>query len=143
MDGRQIALDRLFEYLIVQLIRHIIDEGLVTSGVLAALVDPRLARAVTAMHDAPERMWTLDDLAEVAGMSRTQFARHFRSVTGATPMDYLTLWRMTMTQNLLRRGKSIKAVASAVGYDSPAALTRTFGKVIGTSPREWLRSASA
>lgn len=142
-DGRQVALDRLFEYLVVQVIRHIIAEGLVTSGVLAALADPRLARAVTAMHDTPERLWTLDDLAEAAGMSRTRFARHFREVTGATPMDYLTRWRMTMAQNLLRRGQSIKAIASAVGYDSPAALTRTFGKVIGLSPREWLRSASA
>ncbi len=139
-DGRQVALDRLFEYLVVQIIRHIIDEGLVTGGVLAALTDPRLARAVTAMHDAPERMWTLDDLADVAGMSRTGFARHFREVIGATPMDYLTCWRMTIAQNLLRRGKPIKAVAAAVGYDSPAALTRTFGKIIGSSPREWMKA---
>lgn len=137
-DGRQVALDRLFEYLIVQVIRHIIDEGIVTSGVLAALADPRLARAVTAMHDKPERLWTLDDLAEVAGMSRSVFARAFRTTAGSTPMEYLTRWRMTMAQTLLRKGKSIKAVASAVGYESPAALTRTFSKIVGTSPRQWL-----
>ena len=141
-DGRQVALDRLFEYLIVQVIRHIIAEGLVSSGVLAALADPRLAHAVTAMHDTPERGWILDDLAVVAGMSRTRFARHFREVTGSTPMDYLTRWRMTIAQNLLRRGQSIKAVATAVGYDSPAALTRTFGKIIGSSPREWMKAAA-
>lgn len=138
-DGRQVALDRLFEYLIVQIIRHIIGEGLVTGGVLAALADPRLARAVTAMHDKPGHGWTLDDLAEVAGMSRTRFASHFRDVTGSTPMDYLTRWRMTIAQNLLRKGQSIKAVAVAVGYDSPAALTRTFGKVVGRSPRDWMK----
>ncbi len=137
-DGRQVALDRLFEYLIVQVIRHIIAHGIVSGGVLAALADPRLARAVTAMHDSPERLWTLDDLADTAGMSRTAFARYFRTVAGATPIEYLTRWRMTIAQNLLRKGKSIKAVASAVGYESPAALTRTFARVVGASPRNWL-----
>jgi len=137
-DGRQVALDRLFEYLIVQVIRHVVTEGIVSGGVLAALADPRLARAVTAMHERPDRLWTLDDLAEVTGMSRTNFARHFRDVAGATPMDYLARWRMTIAQNLLRKGKSIKSVASAVGYESPAALTRTFAKIVGVSPRQWL-----
>lgn len=142
-DGRQVALDRLFEYLIVQVIRHIIDTGLITGGVLAALADSRLARAVTAMHDKPERQWTLDDLADVAGMSRTAFARHFRTVAGTTPMDYLARWRMTIAQNLLRKGKPIKTVSSAIGYESPAALTRAFTKLIGLSPRHWLNSQTS
>jgi AraC-like DNA-binding protein len=138
LDGRQVALDRLFEYLIVQTIRHVIGKGLVSGGVLAALGDPRLARAITAMHDKPDRLWTLDDLAEVAGMSRTAFARRFRHIAGSSPMDYLTRWRMTIAQNLLRKGTSVKAIASAIGYESPAALSRTFGKVFGVSPRQWL-----
>jgi AraC-like DNA-binding protein len=139
-DGRQVALDRLFEYLIVQIIRHVIGEGLVSGGVLAALGDPRLARAVTAMHDAPQRVWTLDDLAEVAGMSRTAFARYFRATTAVTPMDYLTRWRMTIAQKLLSKGSSVKAVASAIGYDSPAALSRTFARTLGVSPRQWVQA---
>ncbi len=141
--GRQVALDRLFEYLIVQVIRHVVDEGIVEGGILAALADPRLARAVTAMHDDPGRPWTLDDLADQAGMSRTAFARHFRSVAGATPMDYLMRWRMTIAQNLMRKGKPIKAVATSVGYESPAALTRAFAKVVGMSPRGWLSAQTA
>lgn len=142
-DGRQVVLDRLFEYLIVQTIRHVIGEGLVTVGVLAALGDPRLARALTAMHDKPQNVWTLEGLADVAGMSRTAFARHFRSITGSTPMEYLTRWRMTIAQNLLRKGSSVKAVASVVGYDSPAALSRTFAKITGASPRQWLDAERA
>ena len=136
-DGRQVALDRLFEYVFVQLLRHIIASGAVTSGVLAWLADPRLARAITAMHEGPGRAWSLEDLAERAGMSRTRFAAHFRSVTGPTAVDYLTSWRMTVAQNLIRRGKQIKSVATAVGYDSPAALSRAFAKVVGESPRQW------
>jgi AraC-like DNA-binding protein len=143
LGGRQVALDRLFEYLIVQVIRHMIGEGMVSGGVLAALADPRLARAVTAMHDRPDRLWTLDDLAEVAGMSRTAFARQFRLTAGATPMDYLTRWRMTIAQNLMRKGSSVKIAARAVGYDSPAALSRTFAKTCGVSPRQWLAAAAA
>lgn len=142
-DGRQVALDRLFEYLIVQTIRHVIDEGLVSGGVLAALGDPRLARAITAMHDRPDRLWKLDDLVEVAGMSRTAFARHFRAIAGSSPMDYLTRWRMTIAQNMLRKGESIKVVAAAIGYDSPAALSRTFAKINGASPRHWLDAQRA
>ena len=136
-DGRQVALDRLFEYIFVQLLRHIIERGTVSSGVLAGLADPRLARAITAMHEAPAQAWSLDDLADQAGMSRTRFAAHFRGVTGTTAVDYLTRWRMTVAQNLMRRGKPIKSVATAVGYDSPAALSRAFAKVVGTSPRRW------
>lgn len=142
-DGRQVALDRLFEYLVVLIIRHVIGQGYVTGGVLAALGDDRLALAVTAIHDRPDRIWTLEDLAAEAGMSRTAFTRHFRSVTGSTPMEYLTQWRVTIAQNMLRRGRPIKAIASAVGYESPAALSRTFTKVTGLSPRGWLEAQHA
>ena len=70
-------------------------------------------------------------------MSRTRFAALFRSVVGTTPIDYLARWRMMIAQKMLRQGKSIKAVASAVGYESPAALSRSFAKIIGVSPRAW------
>lgn len=136
-DGRQFALDRLFDYLIVQLLRYAVAMGQVEGGVLAGLADPRLARALTALHDAPGKSWTLDDLADCADMSRTRFAVLFRSVIGTTPIDYLARWRMMIAQTMLRQGKSVKAVAAAVGYDSPAALSRSFAKIVGVSPRAW------
>mgnify|MGYP001397582663 CR=1 FL=1 len=137
-EGRQVALDRLFEYLLVQIIRHAVAAKLVEAGILAAFADARLARAVVALHEAPERLWTLDDLAQIAGMSRTSFACRFRELTGTTPMEHLARWRMTLAQTLLLQGKPVKSVATKVGYDSAAALTRAFGKLIGTSPRNWL-----
>jgi AraC-like DNA-binding protein len=69
-------------------------------------------------------------------MSRTRFAAHFRAVVGRTPIDYLTLWRMTIARQLLAKGKPVKAVATQVGYESPAAFSRVFARLTGQAPRE-------
>jgi len=134
-SGRQAALDRLFDYLLILIVRHVVESGRVASGVLAGLADPRLAKALTAMHEAPKQSWTLDDLAGIAGMSRTRFAEHFRTRIGQTPIDYLTVWRMTVARQLLARGKPVKSVALQVGYQSAAAFSRVFSRVTGQAPR--------
>lgn len=139
-EGRQVALDRLFEYLLVQIIRHAVAANLIEAGILAAFADARITRAVVAMHEIPQRIWTLDDLAQIAGMSRTSFASRFRELTRTTPMEHLARWRMTLAQALLLQGDPVKSVATKVGYTSSAALTRAFGKLIGASPRNWLAS---
>ena len=134
-DGRQAALDRLFDYLLILIVRHVVHSGVVPSGVLAGLADPRLARTLTALHDEPQKPWTLEDLAGIAGMSRTRFAEHFRNIVGRTPLDYHTLWRMTIARRLLSRGKPVKLVATQVGYASAAAFTRVFSRFEGRPPR--------
>lgn len=133
--GRQAALDRLFDYLLILIVRHVVESGRVATGVLAGLADPRLAKALTAMHEAPTKSWTLDDLAGIAGMSRTRFAEHFWTRIGQTPIDYLTVWRMTVACQLLARGKPVKSVALQVGYQSAAAFSRVFTRVTGQAPR--------
>jgi AraC-like DNA-binding protein len=133
--GREVALDRLFEYLLILIIRSVVARGEVTQGVLAGLADPRLTRALTAMHEHPAKPWTVEALAERAGMSRTRFASHFRSIVGQTPLDHLTGWRMTLARQQLTAGKPVKSVAAAVGYDSPAAFSRVFTRLIGRPPR--------
>lgn len=135
--GRQTALDRLFDYLLILIVRHVVESGAVSTGVLAGLADPRLAKALTAMHEAPKKPWKLDDLADVAGMSRTRFAEHFRKLVGRTPIEYLTIWRMTIARRLLGKGKPVKSVAAQVGYDSAAAFSRVFSRVTGKAPREF------
>jgi AraC-like DNA-binding protein len=133
--GRQEALDRLFDYLLILIVRHVVESGKVRTGVLAGLADPRLAKSLTAMHEAPQKSWTLDDLASIAGMSRTRFAEHFRTRIGRTPIDYLTAWRMTVACQLLAKGKPVKSVALQVGYRSAAAFSRVFSRVTGQAPR--------
>jgi AraC-like DNA-binding protein len=136
--GREAAIDRLLEYFFVLLLRHTISAKLIEGGLISGLADPRLAKAMTAMHEQAEHPWSLDALAQTAGMSRARFAEHFRDIVGITPLDYLTDWRMSIAQTLLRQGKSLKAVAPAVGYTSPVAFTRVFTKRLGLSPAVWL-----
>jgi len=140
--GRQPALDRLFEYILVLLIRSVVNARLVESGVLLGLADERLGKAIESMHRHPETRWSLEQLAQQAGMSRARFATHFREVVGMTPFDYLTNWRLGITQTMLRKGSSLKLIASAVGYANATALTRVFTQRLGMSPSEWLVARS-
>jgi AraC-like DNA-binding protein len=103
LPGRQTALDRLFEYVLVLLFRSAMNMRLVDSGVLLGLSDPRLSKAIEVMHRHPERSWSLEELAQQAGMSRARFAAHFRKVVGTTPFDYLTNWRLGIAQTMLRK----------------------------------------
>src|SRR5580698_1585176 len=138
LPGRRTAIDRLFEYLFVLLIRSAMNTHLVDSGVLIGLSDLRLGKAIEGMHKHPETSWSLEQLAQRAGMSRSRFAAYFRQVVGMTPFDYLTNWRLGVAQTMLRKGKSLKLIASAVGYANATALTRVFTQRVGMPPSEWL-----
>jgi len=138
--GRGAVTDRLFELLVIQLLRHLLQEGRVAQGVLAGLADVRLARALHLMHTQPQRTISVEELAAEAAMSRAGFAAHFKQAVGQTPADYLASWRISLTQKLLREGLPISLIATQVGYESPSALARVFRRKTGASPREWLAS---
>lgn len=135
--GRQAMVDRLFEVVMIQVLRQLMERGEVRGGMLAGLAHPRLRHALVAMHESPGRDWTLEELAAVAGMSRSVFAGAFREAVGATPGQYLQGWRVGLAQQALRRGRPLKAVAAEVGYGSEAALSRAFKAHSGLSPRAW------
>ena len=139
-DGRQAAVDRLAEYFLILLLRFAIDSKIMHGGMLTALADQRLSNVLSAFHLEPEKAWSLEEVAKVAGMSRARFAAHFLAVMGQTPFEYLTQWRIGLAQSLLKRGESLKMVAPAVGYSSTGALTRTFCQLVGKPPMAWLAS---
>ena len=141
--GRQAMIDRLFEVVMIQLLRQLMERGEVTGGLLAGLSHPRLRHALVAMHEAPTREWTLDELAATAGMSRSVFASTFREAVGTTPGQYLLGWRVGLAQQALRRGRPLKVVADEVGYGSEAALSRAFKSHCGLSPRAWKQQQAA
>lgn len=137
-QARQAIADRLFEVLLIQLLRRVVDRGMMSTGMLAGLAHPQLGAAMVALHDAPERPWTLDTLAAVANMSRSRFAKTFKAVLGTTAGVYLCDWRITLAQQLLRNGTPLGQVAPEVGYGSAIALSRAFKARMGLSPRQWL-----
>ena len=141
--GRQAALDRLCELLLIRLLRYCLDHGLTQGGTLAGLADPRLAKALVGVHEDATRPWTLEDMAQRAGMSRARFAVHFRQIVGDTPADYLASWRVTLAQGLLRSGRPLKHVALDVGYGSASAFTRAFIRKTGQAPTHWLAGIDA
>ncbi len=137
--GRVALVERLFEVVMIQVLRQLMEQGGISGGMLAGLSHPRLRGALVAMHESPARPWTLDALAREAGMSRSVFAAAFRDTVGITPGHYLQEWRIGLAQQALRRGRPLKAVAADVGYGSEAALSRAFRASMGRSPREWRR----
>ncbi len=144
--GQRLLVDRLFEVVLIQLLRWLLDhpqEAGVHPGLVNGMSDMRLARALVAMHAAPGEPWTLARMAACAGMSRTAFANTFRERVGQTPADYLAGWRIALAQRRLREGRPIKILADELGYANPSALSRAFTAKAGMSPRAWLASAQA
>ncbi len=141
--GRQALLDRLFEVVLIQILRALMESGQLRVGLLAGMAHPRLRHALVAMHDAPAEDWTLESLAHRAGMSRSAFADSFRDTIGSTPGQYLQGWRTRLVQQALRKGQPLKRIAADVGYGSEAALSRAFKAQTGHSPRQWKQAGIA
>lgn len=135
--GHQAAIDRLFEYLLIQLLRHVLDNNQSSIGLLAGLADKRLSLALAAIHGNSRHNWSLEALAQTAGMSRARFSVHFRKVIGVTPGSYLANWRIGIAQVLLKKGKSVGWVADEVGYGSAVAFSRSFKTMTGYAPKAW------
>lgn len=141
--GSKLLANRLFEVVLIQVLRWIIDhptEAHVSQGMMMGLADPRLAKALMAMHAAPDADWTLERMAANAGMSRSAFAAAFKAATGTTPAAYSLDWKLNVASSLLRGGRSVKQVALDLGFADAPTLSRAFRRRTGASPREWLAS---
>ncbi|MGL6177212.1 MAG: AraC family transcriptional regulator [Vibrionaceae bacterium] len=138
--GQTPIITRLLEALLILLLRHIVDNGHCQQGILAGLSDPRLARAICAIRERAEEKWTVETLAREAGMSRSRFAAHFQTLTGISPLEYLTQWRMMLACQQLQLGESIAQVALSNGYSGSATFARAFEREFGMPPGRWLKA---
>jgi len=137
--GRQSILNRLSELMFVEVIRLHMDQlASDNTGWLAGLRDPVVGRALTLLHARPSHAWTLEELASEAGASRSSLADHFAHLVGCAPIQYLTKWRMQMAaKRLADPSAKVAVVAYEVGYESEAAFSRAFKKLVGRSPTQW------
>jgi AraC-like DNA-binding protein len=137
--GGECMLGRISELMFVDVVRRYL-ESLPTDRTnwLSGLRDQYVGRALMALHANPARDWSLETLAHEAALSRSAFAERFVQFVGQPPMQYLANWRMQLATNYLRNGtESVASIANRVGYDSEAAFSRAFKKVLGTPPSEW------
>jgi len=142
--GGFLIAQQLAYMLLVQALRLHLSEGLKGGvGWLFALADKQMSAAITFMHEDPSHGWTLQELAERVGMSRSNFALKFKQTVGSAPMEYLTRWRMMLAGDKLTNSSDpISVIATALGYESESAFGTAFKRVMGCSPRQYSRDQS-
>lgn len=140
--GGATVLSKLSELLFVEAIRRYVDSiPEDRKGWLGGLRDRFVARALGLMHERPSHPWTVEELANRIGMSRSALAQRFTDLLGMPPMQYLAQWRLQLAAQQLRSGnQSLAAIAEQVGYDSEAAFNRAFKREFGSPPATWRRN---
>lgn len=139
--GSRAVLDKLADSLFVMTVRHHLNTAPQRRGLLAALSDAKLRRALAAIHGTPGRDWTVAELAAEACMSRTAFSELFGGVMGVSPIHYLTQWRMMEALKLLQDSQlSVLAIAEKFGYQTEAAFRRSFKRIHGHGPGHFRRA---
>ena len=130
---------RLPELLLTEVLRlHLATAPMAEHGWIAALQDQVLAPAMAQLHAAPQRKWTVAELASTVAVSRSVLDQRFRDVLGRSPIRYLTEWRMHLADDLLRTTQlGVSAVARRVGYESEEAFSRAFRRSHGSPPGAW------
>lgn len=126
--GQPLLMNRAGDILLIGMLRHLVSQPERTTGLFTALADPRIAKTLVAMHADASRAWSLENLAALAGMSRTSFATQFKKLMQMSPGKYLADLRFALARNLVTRGVGLKKAASATGYASASTLSRAMSR---------------
>jgi AraC-like DNA-binding protein len=140
--GTDLIVDQLAHMMLVQALRLYLTQGAWGAGWLFALADRQISPALNAVHAEPGQRCTVESLANLCGMSRSSFAARFKVLVGAAPMEYLTRWRMAVAGDRLRASdEPVSGIALTLGYESEAAFSTAFKRVMGCAPRQYARLA--
>lgn len=126
--GQPALLDRAGDILFIGMLRHLVALPGARPGLFNGLADSRIAASLVAMHSQPQQAWTLESLAETAGMSRTAYATRFRTLMNQPPGKYLGLLRLSIASRTVRSGMGLKRAARDAGYASVSALSRALSR---------------
>lgn len=143
--GGDALLERLSEMMFVDAARDYLESlPAQATGWLAGLRDRHVGRALALIHSRPEHGWTVEELGREAGLSRSALHERFVQYVGAAPMHYLAHWRVQVGARLLREStRTVATVAAEVGYESEAAFSRAFKRLVGAPPAAWRRAQAA
>jgi AraC-like DNA-binding protein len=136
--GRLPMINSLTNIFLIHVLRHVLNNNIMQHGLLSGLAHPQVSNVLLAIHEKPEQQWGLEEMAELALMSRSKFADIFKRTVGQSPGDYLIDWRIVVAKGLLQQNKPVALVANTVGYENGSALARVFRKKLGISPKQWL-----
>lgn len=133
----------LMKQCLVYVLRRYCESGSCQVPWLSALDDPQLSRTLEQMIEQPGRRFTLELLADSAGMSRSAFAQRFKAAFGRSPMDFLKELRLQQAAHLMRTTRRpIKSIADLVGFDSRSHFSRSFTEFFGASPADYRNNVS-
>jgi AraC-like DNA-binding protein len=103
-----------------------------------ALRDPQISQAVALIHDQPERVWAVGELAARVALSRSEFAARFRELVGESPLRYATRTRLAHAAMLLRTSDATLAqIAARTGYGTAFSFSKAFKRTFGIAPGEY------
>ena len=141
--GSDVILARLAEVVFTEALqRYVMQLPAGRTGWLAGAGDATVGSALAALHNRPAHAWTLDELAQRAGVSRSALTDRFARFLGQSPMAYLADWRLELGAQALRTSsRSVVQVASEVGYESEAAFNRAFKRRFGRPPAQYRRAS--
>lgn len=94
----------------------------------------RISRAVDYIHANLDKLVSVDELADMAHMSRTSFYENFRDVMHASPLQYAKSVKLHKAQSLIQEGKNASEAGYMVGYNSPAQFSREYKRHFGYPP---------
>jgi AraC-like DNA-binding protein len=142
--GSATIMTRLADIVMTQIVRSWIEtRPSDLSGWLAAVTDPQIGAALAKIHRLPGEAWTVETLADAAGMSRSLFSERFVALLGVSPARYLLQWRMRLAAVWLKNEDlTISQIAAKLGYASDAAFGRAFKRFLGLSPGSLRSKAS-
>lgn len=126
--GQPALLNRAGDILFIAILRHLVANPRRALGLFSGLADARISRALVALHAAPQAQWTLEAMAEEAGMSRTAFATRFREVMATPPGKYLAQLRLSIARRTVESGLGLKRAARDSGYRNSSALSRALSR---------------
>jgi AraC-like DNA-binding protein len=135
-SGSELVIPRLVDSLLVYVVRAWLEgQPVGAGGWFGALRDPAIAKALSLIHEQPQKPWSVASLARQVAHSRPTFARRFAELVGETPVAYLTRWRMCLATKLLTETElSLEEVAARIGYETAAAFSKAFRRSYGDAP---------